>query len=141
MNELRNILAISSLALTFISCKEAGKKNETGNAKLHEVETTACLQKLLVDYKKDTYKISVGDDYTTGEKKVNWGWAALNDPDNKVDSTGKDAFLSLGEPHITYNNAEWLPSLHIETDKNIITSFTCSVLFNLADTTHAETAF
>ncbi len=49
-----------------------------------------------------------------------------------------NAFLYLEEPLIQYNNGEWLPSLHIETDKNIITTFACSILFELTDTTERE---
>lgn len=94
-----------------------------------------------VDYKCYSYHISLGDNYQNSSKIIEWHWAALEDEDNKIDSTGKDAFLSLGEPLIHYNDGEWLPSLHITTDHNIITSFTCSVLFNLHDGRTAKEDF
>ncbi|MDY3354476.1 hypothetical protein PG661_10630 [Riemerella anatipestifer] len=95
----------------------------------------------LIDYKNDTYKIFLGDNYKRSALIIDWRWAAEADIDRKIDSIGKDAFMFLGEPLIKYNEGEWLPSLVIETDNNIITSFTCSVLFKLADTTNAETTF
>lgn len=122
MNARRNILAVSSLALMLISCKGA----DTG---------------LLVDYKRDRYKISVGGNYKTSDRIIGWSWAAENDPDGVIDPEGKDAFMFLGEPLISYNGGEWLPALYIETDKDIITSFTCSVIFVLADRADAGTAF
>jgi hypothetical protein len=85
----------------------------------------------LVDYKKDVYRLSLGEDYKVSRQIIHWRWAAEDDPDGKIDSTGTDAFMYLGEPLIHYNGAEYLPSLHIETNKNLITSFICSVLFNL----------
>ncbi|MCW3075298.1 MAG: hypothetical protein JWP69_2367 [Flaviaesturariibacter sp.] len=87
----------------------------------------------LIDYKSETLKISIGENYKVTDNIIEWRWAALADPDDKVDSTGIDAFLYLSEPLIKFNNGEWLPSLHIETEKNIIISFTCSVLFSLEE--------
>jgi hypothetical protein len=49
--------------------------------------------------------------------------------------------MSLDEPLVKHNNIEWLPSLHIETDKNFITSFTCSILFDLEDSSNATEKF
>lgn len=141
MKESRNILTILLLVLTLTSCSEERQKYEKKSAKPNEVKSADLRHKLLVDYKKDTYKISVGDSFKASGKTIDWRWAALSDSDDKLDSTGKDSFLFLGEPLIKYNNGEWLPKLQIETDKNIITSFTCSILFDLADTTNAETTF
>ena len=86
-----------------------------------------------VDYKSDTLKILINNNYKATDSIIDWQWATLADPDDKIDSTGIDAFLYLGESLIKYNNGEWLPALHIKTDKNIITSFTCSILFTLED--------
>jgi len=137
MNFVRNMLTLLSLAMILFSCAETGKKND----ELSGVEANEPKQKLLVDYKKDIYKISIGDNYKTSDKIIDWHWASEEDDDRIIDSTGRDAFMYLGEPLIKYNNSEWLPALHIETDKNIITSFTCSVLFNLTDSTNAQTMF
>ena len=65
----------------------------------------------------------------------------MADDDGIIDSAGKDAFLYLGEPLVNYNDGEWLPSLRISTDKNIITSFTCSVLFNLEENPSSIASF
>jgi hypothetical protein len=91
------------------------------------------IKPVLVDYKCDTYKISLGENYKVSDKIIDWNWAVLDDVDGNLDSTGQDAFLYLGEPLIIYNDDDWLPSLHITTEKNIITSFTCSVVFDLQD--------
>ena len=121
------------LLVTLTACGQTEKQtvNETGGQKTFS--QTPKIKPILIDYKSDTYKISLGDNYKTSEKIIDWHWAELEDNDGNIDSTGKDAFLYLGEPLINYNDGEWLPSLHITTDKNIITSFTCSVLFDLQD--------
>ena len=121
------------------SCREREKQTENKTTEQKTVSQTPNIKTTLVDYKSETYKISLGDNYKTNEKIIDWNWAALDDEDGKIDSKGKDAFLFLGEPLIKYNDGEWLPSLHIETDKNIITKFTCSVLFDLADSSQKET--
>jgi len=137
MNFERNMLTLLSLAMILFFCAETEKRSE----ELSGVEANEPKQKLLVDYKKDIYKISVGDNYKKSDKIIDWHWASENDDDRIIDSTGRDAFMYLGEPLIKYNNSEWLPTLHIETDKDIITSFTCSVLFNLSDSTNAQNLF
>ncbi|MGE0638444.1 MAG: hypothetical protein AB7G44_03740 [Bacteroidia bacterium] len=132
---MTQLLLISTIfTLTVLtSCGQTDKQptNETGRQKT--AGPTPTIEPILVDYKSDTYKISIGDNYKTSDKIIDWHWAAMDDEDGKIDSTGKDAFLYLGEPLINYNDGEWLPSLHITTDRNIITSFTCSVLFDLQD--------
>lgn len=122
-----HILTIFSLSVISISCSQANQKDKIAN---NEAMGQSASILTLVDYKSDTYKISIGENYKVTDNVIDWGWAALADPDDKVDSTGIDAFLYLGEPLIKFNNNEWLQSLHIETDKNLITSFTCSVLFS-----------
>jgi len=109
--------------------------DETGRQKT--VSLTPTIKPILVDYKSDTYKISIGDNYKISDKIIDWTWAALADDDGNIDSTGKDAFLYIGEPLINYNDGKWLPALYIETDKNIITSFTCSVVIDLQDNSSA----
>lgn len=117
--------------LTSCGQKEKHTANEKGS---HEtISKKPKIKTILVDYKSDTYKISLGDNYRTSDKNNDWHWAALEDDDGRIDSTGKDAFLYIDEPLINYNDGDWLPALHISTDKNIITSFTCSVLFDLQD--------
>lgn len=106
-----------------------------------EVSSALVIKPILVDYKSDTYKISVGDNYKISDKIIDWSWAYLDDRDDKIDSTGRDSFMSLGEPLIQYNNNDYLPSLHITADKNIITSFTCSMLFDLEDNPKAKEIF
>ncbi len=119
------------------SCVKTDKRTiiETGGQE--EVVWAPKIKPILIDYKSDTYKISLGENYKTSDKIIDWRWAALDDEDDKIDSTGKDAFFFLGEPLINYNNGEWLPKLHISTERNIITSFTCSVLFDLQDNSTA----
>jgi hypothetical protein len=113
----------------------------TDSEQQQEATTMPAIKPVLVDYKSDTYKISVGDNYKVSDKIIDWSWAYLDDDDDKIDSSGRDSFMSLGEPLIQYNNSDYLPSLHITTDKNIITSFTCSVLFDLEDNPKAKENF
>lgn len=122
------------------SCGQADNRvvNETPE---QNVGSRTPIKLKLVDYKSDTYKIFLGDNYKRSGLIIDWHWAAESDIDRKVDSTGKDVFMFLDEPLIKYNEGEWLPALHIETDNNIIISFTYSILFNLADTTNAENTF
>ena len=127
--------------MTFFSCQETGRKRELRNDKKEEIKPSKLTQKFLIDYKSETYKIFIGDNYKSSDKTIDWGWAAMNDPDDKIDSTGIDAFLFLGEPLIKYNVGEWLPALQIETDKNLIKKFSCSILFDLAETENAEINF
>ena len=126
-------MTICSSGLILISCGQTEQKSRIVPSE-NEIPKRTSTKLTLVDYKTDTLKISIGDSYKVSDKIIDWHWAALADTDDKIDSTGKDAFLYLGEPLIKFNNGEWLPSLHIETDKNLITSFTCSVLFSLEDT-------
>jgi hypothetical protein len=130
LKKLNYILTFYSLIAILISCRQTEQKNQNvPNETINH--TTGKLT--LIDYKSDTLRISIGENYKLTDKIIDWRWAALADLDDKIDSTGIDAFLYLGEPLIKFNNGEWLPSLHIETDKNIITSFTCSILFSLED--------
>jgi hypothetical protein len=119
-----------SLCVILVSCSQTEQKNEI---ETNETMNQSAAILTLVDYKSDTFKISIGENYKITDNVIDWRWAALADPDDKVDSTGIDTFQYLGESLIKYNNGEWLPSLHIETNKNLITSFTCSVLFSLED--------
>jgi hypothetical protein len=96
---------------------------------------------IIVDYKSDSYRIALGEHYGISDNIVDWGWAGLNDEDNVIDSTGKDSYLSLGEPLLKFNGRESLPALFIETDKNIIISFTMSMLFDLEDYPNQIDAF
>jgi hypothetical protein len=141
MNLQRNILTTLLLIMTFFSCQETGNKSEPGNTNKENIKSPKLTPKFLIDYKSDTYKIFIGDNYNSSDKIIDWGWAAMNDPDDKIDSTGIDAFLFLGEPLLKYNDGEWLPALHIETDKNLIKQFSCSILFDLAETENAEIKF
>lgn len=126
---IRTIFILSILA----SCRQTDNR---ATYKTSEQNISSTKQKL-IDYKSNTYKISLGENYNKSNLIIDWSRGSEAD----IDSTGKDAFIFLGEPLIKYNEGEWLPSLHIETDNNVITSFKCSVLFNLADTTNAETTF
>lgn len=141
MNTLRKINICLFLLLTLMNCKRKKQNDEYKNIEINKIVSTSIIQPRLVDYKSETYNISIGENYKISDALINWHWSAMNDPDDKVDSTGKDAFLFLGEPLINYNEGDWLPSLHIETEKNIITSFMCSILFELADSIDAEISF
>lgn len=141
MNKLKNLITLLTLILTITSCQETQKKTSFENDSRTKSDSTELQQTLLVDYKSDTYKIYIGESYKISDKIIDWRWAALNDPDDKIDSTGIDAFLFLSEPLIKYNDGEWLPALHIETDKNSIKKFSCSILFDLAETENAEIIF
>ena len=96
---------------------------------------------IIVDYKSDIYAISIGENYKKSDKIINWRWDAEGDPDRKIDSTGIDTFLYLGEPLIKYNGSEYLPALFIKTDRNIIKSFKCSMLFDLKNDENASNEF
>ena len=141
MNELKNLIIFFTLILTITSCQETQKKKSFENDCRTKRDSTELQQMLLVDYRSDTYKIYVGESYKKSNKIIDWHWAAMNDPDDKIDSTGIDAFLFLGEPLIKYNDGDWLPTLHIETDRNSIKEFSCSILFDLAETGNAEINF
>jgi len=141
MNKLKNLIILLTLILTITSCQETQKNTIFGNDGPKKSDSTEFQQTLLVDYKNDIYKIYIGENYKISDKIVDWDWAVLNDPDDKIDSTGIDAFLFLGEPLLKYNDAEWLPALYIETDKNLIKQFSCSILFELAETENAEINF
>jgi hypothetical protein len=123
------------------SCGQQAKEINIDSEVPKNVDSFLSITPKLIDYKSDTYKISLGDNFTRSCLIIDWHWAAEADIDGIPDSLGKDSYMFLGEPLIKYNDGECLPSLHIETDRNIITSFTCSVLFNLADTSNAETEF
>jgi hypothetical protein len=138
---LKNLIILLTLILTLSSCQENQKKADLENDSQTKNDSTELQKKFLVDYKIDTYKIYIGESYKISDNIIDWHWAALNDPDDKIDSTGKDAFLFLGEPLLKYNDDEYLPSLHIETDKNLIKKFSCSILFNLANTENAKIQF
>lgn len=123
------------------SCLQTENRAINETEKQKNVDFSTTIETQLVDYKSDTYKILIGGNFKKSDLIIDWRWAAEVDIDNKIDSTGQDAFMFLGEPLIMYNKGEWLPFLQLETDKNVITSFTCSLLFNLADTTNAEITF
>jgi len=89
-------------------------------------------KKILVDYKSDTYGISLGEDYKISKKIIDWRY----DWESGIDSI----FMFSGEPLINYNG-EWLPALSIKTDKNIIVSFTCSILCHLEETENSIEGF
>jgi hypothetical protein len=129
-----NTTKIAGAFLLLLMLSACQQKRDAGKTTTQEDTVPVIKAKsTLVDYKSDTYKIAIGENYKISDSIVDWNWAALADPDNRIDSTGKDVFMSISEPLIKYNNSEYLPSLHIDTDKNIITSFMCSVLFDLAD--------
>ena len=105
-------IAAFFLLTVVLSCDQ--KQN---NDKQKETKPASETKSKLVDYKSDTYKIVIGESYKVSDPAVDWSWAALADNDNKIDSTGKDFFMSVSEPLLKYNGSEYLPSLHIETDK------------------------
>jgi hypothetical protein len=122
------------------STNKINDKNKITKQKELELANPLDLEsKYLVDYKSETYKIFIGENYKLSDQIIDWQWAYLNDPDDKIDSSGKDEFLFLGEPLLKYNKGEWLPSLHIKTNKNIITSFLCSILFDITGKGKKET--
>jgi hypothetical protein len=123
------------------SCLQTENRAINETEKQKNVDFSTTIETKLVDYKSDTYKILIGGNFKKSDLIIDWRWAAEADIDSKIDSTGQDAFMFLGEPLIMYNKGEWLPFLQLETDKNVITSFTCALLFNLADTTNAEITF
>ena len=120
------------------SCVNSEKQTVIKTKQHNAIYSKPIIERISVDYKCDTYKIFLGDNYKTSDKIIDWYWAGENDKDGKIDSTGKDAFLFLGESLVKYDDGEWLPSLHIETDRNMVTKFTCSILFDLADTSDRE---
>ena len=112
----KTVIILSVFALLAGGCKQKNNEN-----------LQATIKQVLIDYKSDTYRISLGESYEISKKLIDWRY----DFEENRDTTDKVAFLFLGEPLITYNNTEWLPALFIETNKNIITSFTCSISFTL----------
>ena len=134
------LMAFAMLTI-LASCGQTQKRTAIETSEQKKVISVTTMKPKPVDYKSDIYKIALGENYKKSGLVIDWSWASEADIDGNMDATGKDAFLFLGEPLIKYNDEEWLPSLHIETDKNIITSFTCSILFKLADAVNAETTF
>jgi hypothetical protein len=125
MNKKIGILITSLFLLTIILCVQTRKQKNY----------------VLADYKSDTYRIALGDNYKVSSKTIDWRWAALNDPDGSIDSTGINSFLYLGEPLIEYNQQTLLPALFIETNKSLITEFVCSISFSLEDKKNAIADF
>ena len=124
MKKVIYILTLCSLVATLISCTQTGQKDKNVSNKT----TSRTEVKLaLADYKIDSLKLSIGENYSVTDNIIDWHWAALDDPDDKIDSTGIDAFFYLGEPLIKFNNEQCLPSLYIETDKNLISGFKVQV--------------
>ncbi|MCL1865696.1 MAG: hypothetical protein FWF73_07800 [Spirochaetes bacterium] len=107
----KTIIIISAVALIVGSCRQ---KTST----------------IPVDYKSDTYKISLGEDYKKSSKFVDWRYNWESSRDYYSD---KASFMYSGEPLINYNNGEYLPALFIDTDKNMIITFHCSILFFLEE--------
>lgn len=139
-----NVRVLTKIILFFWvlnSCRP-NMRNPNGNDCEHQTELVRpVLKKVLVDYKSDKYKIALGESYLLSNSFIDWTWAALADDDDKVDSTGKDAFMYLGEPLIHYNNGDYLPTLFIETDMNLITTFSYSILFDLDNFSNSKEKF
>ena len=134
---LRLIIVLTVLA----SCGETERMKVKEGEEQKNLGQKPLIEPCLIDYKSDIYKISIGEHYKKGYEKINWRWDGMADDDGSPDSTGRDAFLYLSEPRINYNGSECLPSLHISTDHNIITSFSCSVLFELDDVMNSDVSF
>ena len=128
-----NRVYISIIFIFLISCTQIGKQEIKQLNAQQILDSSFAIKPEIIDYKSGAYNISLGGNYKS-DSIIDWRWASENDDDGKIDSIGKDAFYFTEEPIIKYNNSNWLPSLHIKTDKNIITSFTCSVLFELTET-------
>lgn len=65
----------------------------------------------------------------------------MNDEDGFIDSNGFDAFKSLGEKTLEFENVEILPCLDILCYKNRIIEFECSILFTMGNTHQSEMNF
>jgi hypothetical protein len=131
-------IAIFILLLALSSCSQKNSVVHGGkNLQTTTRRATPTIKSMLVDYKSDSYKIAIGENYHVSNKVIEWNWSYLEDDDEHIDSLGKDAFLYTGEPLIRYNDEDYLPTLHIETDNNIITAFTCNVVFDLEDSSTA----
>jgi len=110
----KTVIILSILALIAGSCRQKNNKE---------------IKPVLIDYKSDTYRISLGESFQKSKKIIDWRYDWENSRDTTI-----NAYFSLGEPLISYNDGEWLPALFLETDKNRIISFTCSILFILEKT-------
>jgi len=82
-----------------------------------------------IDYKVNKYGLMIGHTFNSINTPIDWTWAAEVDIDGKIDSTGMDSYMYLGEPLIRINGTDCLPALFIETKKDLITEFSCSILF------------
>lgn len=123
------------------SCLQTEKESKKYTSDQKFETTTEPLKIIQSDFKKDQQYISIGENYHVTAHFIAWQWAALADDDNKIDSTGIDCFMYLGEPSIEYNNSSYRPALFIETESNIISSFTYSILFDLEDLPDSEENF
>lgn len=82
-----------------------------------------------VDYKMTIYNIRIGDNYNNTKDLFDWKWDSLNDPDGTQEKDGINSYLYFGEDFIQFDGNLWLPALFIETDREIIQSFRCSISF------------
>lgn len=120
------------MLVIFSACLQHSKKEIVELAN-HNTGSVSEPGPSVVDYKADTYKISIGESYKISGKMIDWFWGAPADWDHKIDSTGKDVFRYHDRPLIKYKSGEYLRGLWIETDKNLITLFTCTVIFDMDD--------
>ena len=140
---MKRYLIISTLFTLFVlmSCRQIKSPGANKTTKQSALVSLPTIKPILVDYKSDRYKVSLGENYKISDKIIGWHWAAMADDDGNIDSTGKDAFMNIQEPLIHFNGAEYLPAIHIKTDKNLITSFTCSILFDLGESPSSSAKF
>ena len=122
----KTAIILSVFALLAGGCRQKSNEN-----------LQAAIKQVLVDYKSDTYRISLSESYEISKNLIEWRY----DFEENRDTTDKVAFVFSGEPLINYNNTEWLPALFIETNKNIITSFTCSISFTLDESENSIEKF
>ncbi|MFK8044787.1 MAG: hypothetical protein AB8B72_04790 [Crocinitomicaceae bacterium] len=127
------IYLVAVWCVLILSCSGNQEDNYGNEADKINLIRDVEIPRYVVDYKTETYNIALGETYKVSDKLIDWRWSGEIDPDDTVDSTGIDTFHSLSEPLISYDAAEWLPALHIQTSKNVITSFSCSILFSLSE--------
>ena len=72
------------------SCEETAKQTIAETVRRKNMRSAAIIRPIVVDYKSDTYKISLGENYKTSDEIIDWRWAALADEDDKIDSTSDD---------------------------------------------------
>ncbi|RYE12482.1 MAG: hypothetical protein EOP45_22785 [Sphingobacteriaceae bacterium] len=122
------------LAITLLSsgCEQHNKPQNP--VELREAPSaTVATRGSFIDYKKDKYRLYIGQDKDSVNKIIDLRHDYLAD-DGMIDDDGVTHYMNIGEDLIkSYNNQEVLPALFFTTNKKKVTAFSCSIVCALYD--------